>query len=82
MNAIPAGAGVGGPARRSASASCRLKVVTRAARQACGQAAVSALSRFSTAVCALAAKSPNRARSSSIDLWSSEMLFTTATVGE
>ena len=32
-------------------------------------------------VVARAVKPPNRSRSSSIDLWSSEMLDTTATVG-
>ena len=44
-------------------------------------AAVSSLSRLSTAISALATKSRNSARSSSIDLWSSEMLFSTATRG-
>ena len=91
LAAAPRGDGEADPARRR-RARAGQEVGGRVAEREGGDAApgrglrrsaaVSALSRLSTTRLALAAKSANSARSSSIDLWSSEMLFTTATVGE
>ncbi|MNR14805.1 hypothetical protein D3C85_1313010 [compost metagenome] len=78
--AMPVGRGARSCADRSASSSPKAKVIALPGASSCASAAVSGLSRFSTAVCARPTKPPNRSRNSSIDLWSSEMLETTATV--
>ncbi|MNI53602.1 hypothetical protein D3C73_1084470 [compost metagenome] len=79
--AMPVGRGARSCADKSASSSPSAKVIALPASSVWASAAVSGLSRFSTAVVARPTKPPNRSRSSSIDLWSSEMLETTATVG-
>ncbi|MNN43923.1 hypothetical protein D3C81_1581890 [compost metagenome] len=78
---MPVGRGLRSCAERSASSSPSAKVMALPSGRVWASAAVSGLSRFSTAVVARPTKPPNRSRNSSIDLWSSEMLDTTATVG-
>ena len=79
---MPSGDGTGAEASRSARVIAQA-VGQRPARLQARRtsAAVSSLSRLSTAVSALARSRGTGARSSSIDLWSSAMLFTTAMRG-